>query len=151
MQIQVPSVRRQRGGEAGVQDRLGRTPCASSSARHILSRSRSATGTPPSRSLSLSFRPPASPCCLCGPPRSCSVRAVARSAANMSTEKERESYVYMAKLAEQAERYDGACFGFPLRSWLFFRVMGSQFRARSAASAVNRATGCDVIDVGVSL
>lgn len=28
----------------------------------------------------------------------------------MSTEKERESYVYMAKLAEQAERYDGMCF-----------------------------------------
>lgn len=27
----------------------------------------------------------------------------------MSTEKERESYVYMAKLAEQAERYDGSC------------------------------------------
>jgi hypothetical protein len=25
----------------------------------------------------------------------------------MSTEKERETHVYMAKLAEQAERYDG--------------------------------------------
>jgi hypothetical protein len=32
----------------------------------------------------------------------------------MSTEKERESYVYMAKLAEQAERYDGACAFFSL-------------------------------------
>lgn len=28
----------------------------------------------------------------------------------MSTEKERETHVYMAKLAEQAERYDGINF-----------------------------------------
>jgi hypothetical protein len=34
----------------------------------------------------------------------------------MSTEKERESYVYMAKLAEQAERYDGASCLFLLAS-----------------------------------
>lgn len=31
----------------------------------------------------------------------------------MSTEKERESHVYMAKLAEQAERYDGHIFLIP--------------------------------------
>lgn len=31
----------------------------------------------------------------------------------MSTEKERETHVYMAKLAEQAERYDGMSIFFP--------------------------------------
>jgi len=53
----------------------------------------------------------------------------------MSTEKERETHVYMAKLAEQAERYDGnsisrfftvSCgqgivFFFFLDSWIDFR------------------------------
>jgi len=54
----------------------------------------------------------------------------------MSTDKERETHVYMAKLAEQAERYDGnfnlyltrffivfasTCFGFFLMdNWVFF-------------------------------
>jgi len=54
----------------------------------------------------------------------------------MSTDKERETHVYMAKLAEQAERYDGnfnlyltrffivfasTCFGFFLMdNWVLF-------------------------------
>jgi hypothetical protein len=38
----------------------------------------------------------------------------------MSTEKERETQVYMAKLAEQAERYEGSLLYLPLSLFVSF-------------------------------
>jgi hypothetical protein len=38
----------------------------------------------------------------------------------MSAEKERETQVYLAKLSEQAERYEGCVFNFIILSFLLF-------------------------------
>jgi hypothetical protein len=38
----------------------------------------------------------------------------------MSAEKERETQVYLAKLSEQAERYEGCAFNFIILSFLLF-------------------------------
>ena len=43
----------------------------------------------------------------------------------MSTEKERETQVYMAKLAEQAERYEGSLLYLPLSSIYFICMFGN--------------------------
>jgi hypothetical protein len=42
----------------------------------------------------------------------------------MSTEKERETQVYMAKLAEQAERYEGSLLIFLFLPFILFACLG---------------------------
>ncbi|KAI4379211.1 hypothetical protein MLD38_005536 [Melastoma candidum] len=66
----------------------------------------------------------------------------------MSSDKERHSHVYVAKLAEQAERYDGSSshhpqIALPFSSFPFFMFLGSGSPSR--VLQCGRGTGCPVI------